>query len=82
MKNKGLYLNLLGALILAATFISCAPSIPHAVDAQKQCVTCHGNNGVKPYPAWHAERSYTNDDCSGCHDLKIDNRNMAGATTK
>jgi hypothetical protein len=82
MKNKGLSLVLLGALSLAVIFISCAPSIPHSVQAQKDCITCHGNNGIKPYPAWHAKRGYKNDDCSGCHDSKSDNRNMAGAPTK
>jgi len=82
MKNKGLSLILVVALSLALILISCAPSIPHSVQAQKECVTCHGNNGVKPYPAWHAERGYNNDDCSSCHDLKIDNRDVAGATTK
>lgn len=78
MKKAGLSIVLAGAVILAVMLISCAPSIPHSVDAQKDCITCHGTNGVRPYPSWHAQRGYNNDDCSSCHDLKSGNRNVAG----
>ena len=44
------------------------------------CATCHGTNGIKPYPAWHAQRGYTSVDCSSCHELKIENGTVAGAT--
>jgi hypothetical protein len=82
MKYKGLPLTLLGALILTVILISCAPSIPHSVESRKECITCHGSNAAKPYPAWHASRGYTNDDCSSCHEPKTEDRNLAGATTK
>jgi hypothetical protein len=82
MKNTGLSLILSGALSLATIVASCAPPIPHAVEAQKECITCHGSDGVKPYPGWHAKREYKNDDCSHCHDQKTENRNLAGDATK
>ena len=80
MKRTGLSLILSGALGLAVLLVSCAPSIPHSVEARKECVTCHGTNGIKPYPAWHAQRGYTSVDCSSCHELKIENGTVAGAT--
>lgn len=82
MKNKALFFVLLGALSLAVILISCAPSIPHSVEARKECITCHGNTGIKPYPAWHAKRGYKNEDCSRCHEPMTDKRNVAGATTQ
>lgn len=82
MKHKDLFLILVGALSLVVILISCAPSVPHSVQAQKECITCHGSNGIKPYPTWHANRGYKNDDCLSCHDVKIDNLNVAGGTTK
>jgi hypothetical protein len=82
MTHKGLSLILVGALSLAVILSACAPSIPHSVQAQKECTTCHGTTGTKPYPAWHATRGYSNNDCSSCHDLKSENSPVAGATTR
>lgn len=72
-----------GILTLAMMLlISCAPSIPHPVAEQRDCITCHGNNGIKPYPSWHASRDYTNADCASCHHVKDIGRNLAGTTAK
>jgi ABC-type oligopeptide transport system substrate-binding subunit len=82
MKTKRLSIICFGVLVLAALLSSCAPSVPHSVAERKECVTCHGNAGVKPYPAWHAKSGYGNDDCSGCHRVKVTDRNVAGAVTE
>ncbi len=71
MRTTGASAMLLMVLGLAVTLASCAPSIPHALEGRKDCITCHGQNGVKPYPEWHAKRDSGNDDCSHCHDVKI-----------
>ena len=39
--------------------------IPHAVAGKEQCDTCHGPQGVKPYPEDHALRP--NISCQVCH---------------
>lgn len=41
------------------------PAIPHPVEGREDCVLCHGENGVKPFPADHAGR--TSDLCQTCH---------------
>ncbi len=41
------------------------PAIPHSLEGREGCVLCHGENGVKPFPANHAGR--TNDVCQMCH---------------
>lgn len=41
------------------------PAIPHPVEGREDCVICHGENGVKPFPADHAGR--TSDTCQMCH---------------
>jgi len=45
-----------------------APGIPHGLQGRSDCVSCHGDSGANPYPAWHAERSYDNGRCGDCHD--------------
>lgn len=82
MNTQGISLIMLAALVLALFLISCAPRIPHTVEARTECITCHGNDGVKPYPAWHAKKGYKNDECSSCHSPKSNERNMAGTATK
>ncbi|MCB0199925.1 MAG: hypothetical protein H6649_06380 [Caldilineae bacterium] len=43
-----------------------APGIPHAiVGMEGQCLTCHGESGVKPAPADHEGRPV--DTCTTCH---------------
>jgi nitrate/TMAO reductase-like tetraheme cytochrome c subunit len=42
-----------------------AAPIPHPVAGQEDCLLCHGPEGVRPFPADHADRS--NDICTGCH---------------
>ncbi len=39
--------------------------MPHPIQGQEQCDTCHGPSGIKPYPANHAGRP--NDSCQVCH---------------
>lgn len=41
------------------------PAIPHTLEGREGCVLCHGENGVKPFPADHTGR--TNDVCQMCH---------------
>jgi mono/diheme cytochrome c family protein len=43
------------------------PGIPHSLDGFDNCVSCHGPNGVRPFPASHAGRG--NDTCAACHSL-------------
>jgi formate dehydrogenase gamma subunit len=42
-----------------------ASLIPHPIEGQEQCETCHGPNGMKPWPADHAGRP--NESCTVCH---------------
>ncbi len=39
--------------------------IPHPIEGQEQCSTCHGPSGVRPYPADHAGRP--DESCQICH---------------
>lgn len=41
------------------------PGVPHPVEGREDCLLCHGEGGVKPYPADHAGR--TSDTCLQCH---------------
>jgi hypothetical protein len=43
-----------------------AAKVPHPIVGQENCQVCHGQGGVRPYPADHAGRS--NDICLGCHE--------------
>lgn len=42
-----------------------ASLIPHPIEGQEQCETCHGPNGMKPWPADHVGRP--NESCTVCH---------------
>ena len=42
-----------------------APLIPHPIQEGIPCATCHGLDGLKPYPANHA--SFAEASCTGCH---------------
>ncbi len=42
-----------------------ADIIPHPLDGRDDCLLCHGETGLKPYPADHAGR--TSDTCLTCH---------------
>lgn len=53
--------------------IACTPAIPHSIDGRDDCISCHGQNKVKPFPQWHAKRNLGNDNCKNCHDVKINN---------
>jgi len=57
-------------LNLALILDSCAPSIPHTLEGRAGCITCHGQNAVKPFPNWHQKDGFGNDACAGCHDQK------------
>jgi mono/diheme cytochrome c family protein len=39
--------------------------MPHPIEGQEQCSTCHGPDGVRPYPADHAGRP--DESCQICH---------------
>ncbi len=41
------------------------PLIPHPIQEGIPCATCHGPDGLKPYPANHA--SFAEASCTGCH---------------
>lgn len=41
------------------------PAIPHTLQGRENCLTCHGENGIKPFPADHVGRS--NGICTTCH---------------
>ncbi len=67
----------LGCLaFLSILFIACASSIPHAIEDKKDCISCHGLTGVKPYPNSHAKREEKNEDCVKCHKLNIETEEM------
>ena len=42
-------------------------AIPHPIDgdAYKDCTTCHGTGGIKPFPTNHT--AFAADSCTGCH---------------
>ncbi len=42
-----------------------AALIPHPVEGQEQCDTCHGINGMSPFPTDHVGRP--NESCTICH---------------
>ena len=42
-----------------------AVAIPHEIAGREQCDTCHGPNGISPYPADHQGRP--NESCQICH---------------
>lgn len=41
------------------------PAIPHPLQGRDNCLMCHGEGGLKPYPADHAGRPVTS--CTNCH---------------
>lgn len=65
MKRK-LVLLCLGCLTVVI-LSACKPQIPHPIEGRNDCVACHGQNGVKPYPEDHAKRQRGNDTCLNCH---------------
>ena len=71
MKTSFLFVGFALFVLLATVLNSCTPSIPHTLEGKKDCIGCHGQTGVKPYPQWHFKRGYTSEDCSRCHDPKI-----------
>lgn len=47
------------------------PLIPHSLEGRRdQCLTCHGENGFRPYPANHKGRA--TDTCLACHKTAAD----------
>lgn len=60
-----------------------APHIPHPIEGQEQCYTCHGKSGMKPMPANHEGRP--TESCRICHKLSPVPKNKestAGKTGK
>ena len=41
------------------------PVIPHTLEGFSDCLQCHSESGIKPFPADHSGR--TNDICTACH---------------
>jgi len=69
---------ILGCLIITLVVVSaCVPAIPHSIEGRPDCISCHSQNGVKPYPEWHAKRELGNDACASCHSLKTANEDEA-----
>ncbi|MBI2861013.1 MAG: cytochrome c3 family protein [Chloroflexi bacterium] len=62
---------LLVAITATALFISSRaeadgpPLIPHPVAGREQCLTCHGEQGIKPVPANHV--GFDQGTCLSCH---------------
>ncbi len=72
MKRKLMSLSLAGLLGFTVVLSACEPAVPHPIEGRGDCISCHGTNGVKPYPQWHAERTSEvrgNDTCMNCHKL-------------
>lgn len=53
------------AATTAATGSGGIPAVPHPLEGREDCVLCHGEGGVQPYPADHVGR--TSDTCLQCH---------------
>ena len=54
----GFALALLLCLLMALTGIAAAqPRIPHTLVGRDDCLSCHGPQGIKPFPADHAGRT-------------------------
>ena len=53
------------ALLTAVISASDAPQIAHGTAGFENCLSCHGQTGLKPAPADHA--GYTQAVCLGCH---------------
>ena len=41
------------------------PGIPHAIVEGTPCTTCHGPDGIRPFPATHV--GFNENTCTGCH---------------
>jgi nitrate/TMAO reductase-like tetraheme cytochrome c subunit len=54
--------------------------IPHPIGANTDCTLCHGPEGVKPFPASHAD--FTSDMCTGCHPATIEEAAPAPAAAE
>lgn len=71
MKKKLAVLALGGLMGFSVIVSGCAPAIPHVLEGRKDCVSCHAQNGVKPYPKWHFKKQFDNGKCADCHKVKI-----------
>ncbi len=67
MKKRVLGFVLVGFMSVLPIVSACEPAMTHSIDGKVDCVSCHGLNGVKPYPKFHADRGYTNSVCTSCH---------------
>ncbi len=67
MKKRIALLIVGGLVILGGVLSACEPAIPHQIEGRVDCISCHGPNGVKPYPKFHEDRAYENADCTSCH---------------
>ena len=57
-------------IVTAEAPASGPPAIPHSLDGRDNCLLCHGESGVKPYPADHEGR--TAEQCQACHQPATD----------
>ncbi len=68
MKKRLVVLGLVGLMVSLPVLTACTgPAIPHSVEGQSNCISCHGSNGVEPYPAFHAKDGFDNAACTNCH---------------
>lgn len=55
------------------------PTIPHPVAGRENCLACHGEDGLKPYPADHVGRPVTS--CTACHQVGAPTEEPTSAPT-
>lgn len=68
MNKRSLTMLALLILALALVLSACSgPAIPHELDGRADCTSCHGTDGVKPFPKFHEKEGFTNDTCLDCH---------------
>ena len=67
MNKMMMVFALVGVVLCIPILSACEPAIKHSIEGRADCISCHGVSGVKPYPAFHAERQYGNSDCIKCH---------------
>jgi hypothetical protein len=70
MKKKLLILCtvLLIGIVLALSACS-GPPVSHQLEGRQDCTSCHGLDQVKPYPKFHEDEGFSNEDCNNCHEF-------------
>jgi hypothetical protein len=61
--------------------VSTATMIPHTLEGGRdQCLTCHNEDGLKPYPADHVGRA--TETCLSCHEVAVPEGEIASTGTE